>query len=95
MRKLYGAGLESLLINTRASRHPQGAHGFKFYSPHSEAVDLYVLEFVKSRTEPSALELSRQAPDTVHLLFAVNGLPAATCELKNPGLIRIGGTPDQ
>jgi len=37
------------------------------------------------------LTVTRQAPchpgktDTVDLLFAVNGLPVATCELKNPG----------
>jgi type I restriction enzyme, R subunit len=37
------------------------------------------------------LTMTRQVPchpgkhDTVDLLFAVNGLPVATCELKNPG----------
>ena len=42
-------------------------------------------------TRRTDLTVTRQVPchpgkhDTVDLLFAVNGLPVATCELKNPG----------
>jgi type I restriction enzyme R subunit len=98
---LHGAGLESLLINTlvkeldsKGSLHVL-RHGFKFYGKtcrlayfkpahglNPEVLDLYA----KNR-----LTVTRQVPchpgkhDTVDLLFAVNGLPVATCELKNPG----------
>jgi type I restriction enzyme, R subunit len=70
-------------------------HGFKFYGKtfriayfkpahglNDEMAALY---------SQNQLTVTRQLPchpgkhDTVDLLFAVNGLPVATCELKNPG----------
>jgi type I restriction enzyme, R subunit len=101
MQALHGAGLETLLINTlvkeldlKGSLHVL-RHGFKFYGKtfrmayfkpahglNDEVQTLY------ARNQPA---LTRQVPchpgkhDTVDLLFAVNGIPVATCELKNPG----------
>ena len=70
-------------------------HGFKFYGNlfrlatfrpahglNDEILSIYRL---------NRLTVSRQVPchpakrDTVDLLFALNGIPVATCELKNPG----------
>ena len=101
MRKLHGAGLESLLVNTLVKElDSKGSlhvirHGFKFYGKtfrlayfkpahelNQDVLDLY---------DKNRLTVTRQVPchpgkhDTVDLLFAVNGLPVATCELKNPG----------
>jgi len=101
MKTLHGDGLEPMLINSlvkeldlKGSLHVL-RHGFKFYGKtfrlacfkpahglNIEVIDL----FNKNR-----LTLTRQVqchPNdhcTVDLLFAVNGLPLATCELKNPG----------
>lgn len=101
MRVLHGAGLEGLVINTlvkeldlKGTLHVM-RHGFKFYGKtfrlayfkpahglNEEVLALYA----KNR-----LIITRQVPchpgrnDTVDLLFSVNGLPVATCELKNPG----------
>ena len=100
MRSLHGDGLEDLLLSALVKELDlKGAlhvlrHGFKFYGKtfrlayfkpahglNHEIIDL----FNKNR-----LTVTRQVPchpgghDTVDLLFAVNGLPAATCELKNP-----------
>lgn len=101
MRVLHGAGLENLLINTLVKELDlKGTlhilrHGFKFYGKtfrlayfkpaHGLNYETLAL-FGKNR-----LTVTRQVPchpgknDTVDLLFAVNGLPVATCELKNPG----------
>lgn len=101
MRTLHAAGLESLLINTLVKElDVKGTlhvlrHGFKFYGKtfrmawfrpahglNDEVLALYA---------QNQLTLTRQVVchpgkhDTVDLLFAVNGLPVATCELKNPG----------
>ncbi|HEY0075465.1 MAG TPA: type I restriction endonuclease, partial [Abditibacteriaceae bacterium] len=101
MRKLHGAGLEPLLINTLVKELDiKGTlhilrHGFKFYGKtfrlayfkpahglNPEVLALY---------QKNVLTVTRQVPchpndtKTVDLLFAVNGLPVATCELKNPG----------
>jgi len=101
MQALHGTGLESLLINTlmkeldlKGTLHVL-RHGFKFYGKtfrlayfkpahglNDEVLKLYEL---------NRLTVTRQVlchpgrHDTVDLLFAVNGLPVATCELKNPG----------
>lgn len=101
MQKLHGAGLETLLITTLAKEsNVKGTlhilrHGFKFYGKTfrlayfkpAHGLNYEVLElFRKNR-----LTVTRQVPchpgkqDTVDMLFAVNGLPVATCELKNPG----------
>jgi len=101
MSALHGAGLETLLANTLVKELDfKGSlnvlrHGFKFYGKtfrmayfkpahglNDEALALY---------GKNQLTVIRQVPchpgkhDTVDLLFAVNGLPIATCELKNPG----------
>ena len=101
MHALHGAGRESLLINTLVKELDlKGTlhilrHGFKFYGktfrlgyfkPAHGLNDEVLALYAKNR-----LTVTRQAPchpgkdDTVDLLFAVNGLPVATCELKNPG----------
>ena len=101
MEMLHAAGLEALLINTlvkeldlKGSLHVL-RHGFKFYGktfrmayfkPAHGLNDEVLALYAKNR-----LTVTRQVPchpgkhDTVDLLFAVNGLPVATCELKNPG----------
>lgn len=98
---LHGADLEGMLVAALVKELDlKGAlhvlrHGFKFYGKtfrlayfkpaHGMTFDVLEL-FNKNR-----LTVTRQVPchphnnDTVDLLFAVNGLPVATCELKNPG----------
>ncbi len=101
MLALHGAGLESLLIEALVKELDlKGTlhilrHGFKFYGktfrlayfkPAHGLNDEVLALYAKNR-----LTVTRQVPchpgkhDTVDLLFAVNGLPVATCELKNPG----------
>lgn len=101
MRALHATGLENLLIGALSKELDlKGAlhalrHGFKFYGKtfrvayfkpahglNDEALSLY---------GKNQLTITRQVVchpgkhATVDLLFAVNGLPVATCELKNPG----------
>ncbi len=101
MRALHAGGLEKALIGVLVKELDlKGAlyvlrHGFKFYGKtfrlayfmpahglNDEALALYA---------QNELTITRQVlchpgkHDTVDLLFAVNGLPVATCELKNPG----------
>ena len=100
MRRVQGEGLEESFIEGLCKElEMKGAlhvlrHGFKFYGK------LFRLAFFKPAhaLSPETLRLfntnlltvTRQVPchpgrkDTVDLLFAVNGLPVATCELKNP-----------
>lgn len=101
MTELHGADIETMLIavlvkelDLKGTLHIL-RHGFKFYGKtfrlayfkpaHGMTFDVLEL-FNKNR-----LTVTRQVPchphnsDTVDLLFAVNGLPVATCELKNPG----------
>lgn len=98
---LHGEGLEAMLVTTLVKELDlKGTlhllrHGFKFYGKtfriayfkpahglNPEVLGLYA----KNR-----LSVTRQVRchpgrnDTVDLLFALNGLPVATCELKNPG----------
>jgi type I restriction enzyme, R subunit len=101
MHALHGAGLEPLLLNTLVKElELKGMlhvlrHGFKFYGktfrmayfkPAHGLNDEVLALYAKNQ-----LTVTRQIPchpgkhDTVDLLFAVNGLPVATCELKNPG----------
>ncbi len=101
MNALHGAGLESLLTDTLAKElNMKGAlhvlrHGFKFYGKTfrlayfkpAHGLNFDVLELYNK----NMLTLTRQVlchPNdgcTVDMLFAVNGVPVATCELKNPG----------
>jgi len=101
MQRLHGVGLKDLLLRTLLTELDiKGTlhilrHGFKFYGKtfrlayfkpahglNEEILRLYA---------KNQLTVTRQVPchpgkrDTVDLLFAVNGLPVATCELKNPG----------
>lgn len=101
MQALHGDGLTPLLLNTLVKElELKGMlhvlrHGFKFYGktfrmgyfkPAHGLNDEVLALYKKNR-----LTVTRQIPchpgkhDTVDLVFAVNGLPVATCELKNPG----------
>lgn len=101
MQALHGAALESLLLNTlgkeldlKGSLHVL-RHGFKFYGKTFRLAYFKpahgLNEEVQTLYAKNRLTLTRQVPchpgkhETVDLLFAVNGLPVATCELKNPG----------
>lgn len=101
MQTLHGTGLESMLITALVKELDiKGTlhilrHGFKFYGKtfrlayfkpahglNDEIIELY---------SKNQLTVTRQVlchpgkHDTIDLLFSVNGLPVATCELKNPG----------
>lgn len=101
MRALHASGLEDLVINALTKElDAKGAlhvlrHGFKFYG---KTFCLAYFKPAHGLNEETAvlyaknqLTVTRQVPchpgkhDSVDLLFAVNGLPVATCELKNPG----------
>ena len=70
-------------------------HGFKFYGQtfrlgyfkpaHGLNEDLLALYARNQLTITRQVLCHPGKHDTVDLLFAVNGLPVATCELKNPG----------
>ena len=101
MKALHAAGLEALLLTTlvkeldaKGSLHVL-RHGFKFYGKTfrlayfkpAHGANYEVLElFGKNR-----LTVTRQVPchpgdnRTLDMVLAVNGLPVATIELKNPG----------
>jgi len=101
MQTLHGAALESLLLNTLEKELDlKGSlyvlrHGFKFYGKTFRLAYFKpahgLNEEVQALYASNRLTVTRQVPchpgkhDTVDLLFAVNGLPIATCELKNPG----------
>ncbi|MEI7733412.1 MAG: type I restriction endonuclease [Verrucomicrobiota bacterium] len=101
MKTLHAAGLEALLLTTlvkeldaKGSLHVL-RHGFKFYGKtfrlayfkpaHGANAEVREL-FSKNR-----LTVTRQVPchpgdnRTLDMVLAVNGLPVATIELKNPG----------
>lgn len=101
MEALHGAGLEALLLNTlvkeldlKGSLHVL-RHGFKFYGKTFRLAYFKpahgLNEEVLALYGKNKITVTRQVPchpgtnDTVDLLFSVNGLPVATCELKNPG----------
>jgi type I restriction enzyme R subunit len=101
MKALHASGLEALLLTTlvkeldaKGSLHVL-RHGFKFYGKTfrlayfkpAHGANFEVLEqFSKNH-----LTLTRQVPchpsdnRTLDIALAVNGLPVATIELKNPG----------
>jgi type I restriction enzyme, R subunit len=101
MKTLHSAGLEALLITALSKElDVKGTlhvlrHGFKFYGKTfrlayfkpAHGLNFEVLELYNK----NAITLTRQIPChpnndcTVDLLFDVNGIPVATCELKNPG----------
>ena len=100
MRALHAAGLEDLVIEAlvrelavKGTLHVL-RHGFKcygktfrpaFFKPAHARNDAAL-----ALSERNVLTVTRQVPchpgrrDTVDLLLALNGLPVATCELKNP-----------
>jgi type I restriction enzyme, R subunit len=101
MRTLHAAGLEALLLTTlvkeldaKGSLHVL-RHGFKFYGrtfrlayfKPAHGANFEVLE----QFSKNCLTLTRQVPchpgdnRTLDMALAVNGLPVATIELKNPG----------
>jgi type I restriction enzyme, R subunit len=101
MRRLHGGGLEKLVVAALAKELDlKGTlhvlrRGFKFYGKTFRLA--YFAPAHGLNPEVLALHarnratLTRQVPchpgkhDTVDLLFALNGVPVATCELKNPG----------
>jgi type I restriction enzyme, R subunit len=101
MRALHASGLEALVIAALVKElELKGAlhilrHGFKFYGKTFRLAYFKpahgLNEEVLALYAKNQLTITRQVlchpgkHDTVDLLFAVNGLPVATCELKNPG----------
>jgi len=100
LRALHGDGLEPLILAALVKELDHKGmlhvlrHGFKFYGKifrmayfkPAHGLNAEILElYGKNR-----LCVTRQVPchpgrhDTVDLLFSLNGLPVATCELKNP-----------
>ena len=101
MRALHAAGLDALVIEAlgkelavKGTLHVL-RHGFKCYGktfrpaafkPAHALNDATLVRYARN-----VLTVTRQVPchpgrrDTVDLLLALNGLPVATCELKNPG----------
>ena len=101
MRKLHGDKLDALVVDSLVKElQIKGTlhvlrHGFKFrgrvlrmahFKPAHGLNDQVLALYSKNR-----LTVARQVrchpgkSHTVDLLFALNGLPVATCELKNPG----------
>ena len=100
MAGLHGDDLESLVVAQLARElDTKGAldvlrHGFRFsgrtfrlaYFAPAHGLNPDAL----ARFERNELTVTRQAPchpgkgDTLDLVFALNGVPVATCELKNP-----------
>ncbi len=101
MRALHAAGLKTLLVNALVKELDlKGTlhilrHGFKFYGKTFRLAyfkPAHGLNYeVLALYAKNQLTITRQVPchpgkhDTVDLLLSVNGLPVATCELKNPG----------
>ena len=100
MRTLHGDGLDKLIIaalvkelDIKGTMHVL-RHGFKFYGKAFRLATFKpahgLNDEVLALYQGNRLTLTRQVPchpgkhDTVDLLFALNGLPVATCELKNP-----------
>ena len=100
MRGQHGEQLEPLLLATlvkelaiKGSLHVL-RHGFRFYGKTFHLAFFKpahgLNEDVLAQYQANRLTVTRQVPchpgdhSTVDLVFAVNGLPVATCELKNP-----------
>ncbi len=100
MRGQHGKKLESMVLASlvkeltiKGTLHVL-RHGFKFYGrifhlayfKPAHGLNKEILQLYRSNN----LTVTRQVPchpgdhSTVDLVFAVNGLPVATCELKNP-----------
>lgn len=101
MRTLHGAGLEELLLGTLVKElDAKGAlhvlrHGFKFYGKTFRLAQFKPAHGanyeVLALYGQNQLTVTRQVPChpgdhcTADLVLALNGLPVATIELKNPG----------
>ncbi|QID16146.1 type I restriction endonuclease subunit R [Nitrogeniibacter mangrovi] len=100
MRGQHGTQLEPMLLATlvkelaiKGSLHVL-RHGFKFYGKTFRLAYFKpahgLNQEVLAQYQANRLTVTRQVPchpgdhSTVDLVFAVNGLPVATCELKNP-----------
>jgi len=100
MFSLHGTNLETLLVSTLAKElDTKGTlhivrYGFKFYGKTFQMAYFKPSHGLNQETlalyAKNRLTLTRQIPchpknnATVDVLFAINGLPIATCELKNP-----------
>lgn len=100
MRGQHGAQLESMVLATLVKELAiKGSlsvlrHGFKFYGKTFRLATFKpahcLNEEVLAQYRANRLTVTRQVAchpgdhSTVDLVFAVNGLPVATCELKNP-----------
>ena len=101
MRKLHGDNLATLVVNAlvkeldiKGTLHVL-RHGFKFHGQvlrmahfkpaHGLNDQVLALYDQNSLTVARQLRCHPGKDHTVDLLFALNGLPVATCELKNPG----------
>lgn len=101
MRTLHGDGLETMLLKSLVKELGiKGAlhvlrHGFKFYGKMFRLAYFKpahgLNEEILALYGRNCLTVTRQLPchpgdySTLDLVFALNGLPVATCELKNPG----------
>jgi type I restriction enzyme R subunit len=100
MRGQHGVQLESMVLATlvkelaiKGSLHVL-RHGFKFYGQTFRLATFKpahcLNDEVLAQYQANRLTVTRQVTchpgdhSTVDLVFAVNGLPVATCELKNP-----------
>lgn len=99
-QKMHGSQLESMLIKTLSKELAlKGTltvlrHGFKFYGKElklayfkpAHGLNQEVIE----KYNKNQLVITRQVPchpndnSSIDLVFSLNGLPVATCELKNP-----------
>ena len=100
MAAAHGGDLESSIVEALARELDlKGTlevlrHGFRFYGRTFRIAYFAPAHGLNpdalARFERNDLTITRQAPchrgrgDTIDLLFALNGVPVATCELKNP-----------
>ena len=101
MRNLHGDRLETVIVHAlvkeldiKGTLHVL-RHGFKFHGQILRAAHFKPAHGLNDRVlalyDQNRLTVTRQVrchpgkEHTVDLLFALNGLPVATCELKNPG----------
>ena len=100
MAALHGEGLEDLIIeHLTRDLDTKGSldvlrHGFRFYGKTFRLAYFAPAHGLNpdalARFERNELTVTRQTPchpgkgDTLDLVFALNGVPVATCELKNP-----------
>ena len=100
MAALHGANLEPLIVEAllreldlKGSLHVL-RHGFKFYGKTFRLASFKAAHGLNAEAlaqfTRNSLTVTRQVPcrpgsgDSIDLVFALNGVPVATCELKNP-----------